>query len=375
MTGWAGGVGLGAAGPGAASPKGVQCTGYTDWSVDSARCVARLVRMGDARMESRRLRKLLLLCLVPAASSIPAQTENCTHLLAPSPFLTELDVTRDPLIAPVFGRRLDTTLEPREGVLSFLIASPEIGQRFAVELDDMNIRVVFNQDSWRIANGGLLHEGIPIDGTVFHVGFIEETGRLLFLQLTDLHGWVFGPDIPNVSRSEAAEVVRKAASAIMAEPEVRELRGTDALTYVPLPARRFVLAWSFGVVDRLGSVFDGRIMRVDAIGGEILYAGPSASDTNLPNSVRFVRGDANADGVIDLSDPITILSRLFLGGIGEFECADAVNANADGDIDISDGILLLHHLFHGARPPPPPFPGCGLVLDGLGCYCYPAECP
>ena len=322
------------------------------------------------------MRKLLLLFLVAATPPARAQIEYCSPPLhAPSPFYTELDAGDDPLIDAVFARKLDTTLEPREGVLSFLIDSPEIGQLFAVELDDMDIRVVFNQHSRRIANGRLLHEAIPLRGTVFHLGFIEETGRLLFLQLTDLHGWAFGPDVPRVSWSEAAEIVRSAAAAVMAEPEVRELLGYDALTYTPLPARRFVLAWTLGVVDRLGSVWDGRIVRVDAITGELLHAEAAASDTNIPNFVRFVRGDANADGVIDLSDPIAILSRLFLGSIREFACADALDANADGDIDISDGILLLQHLFHGAPPPPAPFPGCGLVLDGLGCYCYPAECP
>src|SRR5262245_44138590 len=41
---------------------------------------------------------------------------------------------------------------------------------------------------------------------------------------------------------------------------------------------------------------------------------------------RFRRGDVNSDGMVDISDPITELDFLFLGG-GKIGCPDAADAN------------------------------------------------
>jgi hypothetical protein len=60
----------------------------------------------------------------------------------------------------------------------------------------------------------------------------------------------------------------------------------------------------------------------------------------------FVRGDANMDSGIDVSDPIRILGALFLGE-DNFPCSDAADANDDGGIDISDPVNILDYLFTG----------------------------
>ncbi len=82
----------------------------------------------------------------------------------------------------------------------------------------------------------------------------------------------------------------------------------------------------------------------------------------------FMRGDANGDGQIDISDPIKILFQLFL----EPEpptCADSSDANDDGELDLSDVLTLLGYLFLDGRQLPPPFPGPGVDLtpDPLCC--------
>ena len=81
----------------------------------------------------------------------------------------------------------------------------------------------------------------------------------------------------------------------------------------------------------------------------------------------FTRGDADASGVLDLSDPIAILRFLFQGS--EVFCDDAADANDDGNIDVTDPIFLLEHLFRGGSAPPEPngLPGRDPTEDDLDC--------
>jgi len=73
----------------------------------------------------------------------------------------------------------------------------------------------------------------------------------------------------------------------------------------------------------------------------------------------FRRGDVDASAAIDLSDPITILSYLFLGQ-GEPACFDAADVDDSGEIDITDAIANLDFQFLGGAAPPAPGPfTCG----------------
>lgn len=69
----------------------------------------------------------------------------------------------------------------------------------------------------------------------------------------------------------------------------------------------------------------------------------------------FVRGDANSDNEINLTDGIKTLSFLFLGGPAP-ECRDAADADDNGELQITDAVRILSFLFLGAGPPPPPSP-------------------
>jgi len=93
--------------------------------------------------------------------------------------------------------------------------------------------------------------------------------------------------------------------------------------------------------------------------------------------VPFARGDANADGVADLSDGLCILLHLFGGGgsCAEPACLDALDSDDDGALAVTDAVYLLAHLFQGAPPPPAPVgPACGLdpTADSLGCEASPS---
>jgi hypothetical protein len=112
--------------------------------------------------------------------------------------------------------------------------------------------------------------------------------------------------------------------------------------------------------------------------GESHAGGAADADGNgIPDECEetpFSRGDANADGGIDIGDAIATLSYLFTGGT--IPCDNAADSNDDGTLNIADGIALLGYLFNGATPPPPPFPDCGIdpTPDALECESF-NSCP
>jgi hypothetical protein len=84
--------------------------------------------------------------------------------------------------------------------------------------------------------------------------------------------------------------------------------------------------------------------------------------------VQFRRGDANADGLTDISDGVAILNYLFLG-VKKVPCEQAGDTNDDGTLDISDGVYVLSFLFLGGKPIAPPVGTCGVdpTMHGLPC--------
>jgi len=91
-----------------------------------------------------------------------------------------------------------------------------------------------------------------------------------------------------------------------------------------------------------------------------------------PGRIDFTRGDANADGAIDITDPVYTLGFLFLGGPPP-PTDDAADANDDGVLDIADPTFSLGVLFLGSGTFPSPYPACGLdpTPDTLFCCYYP----
>jgi len=75
---------------------------------------------------------------------------------------------------------------------------------------------------------------------------------------------------------------------------------------------------------------------VDIVGGGL----------DIRESTATIRGDANFDGNFDVSDPVLVISYLFLGQAQPL-CARAADYEPDGRIDISDSIRMLGALFLG----------------------------
>lgn len=97
-----------------------------------------------------------------------------------------------------------------------------------------------------------------------------------------------------------------------------------------------------------------------------------------PAGAAFLRGDANFDGNVDISDALRVLGCLFLGqptspqeGCSP-DCAATADSDGSGVVNVTDPILLLNFLFLGGRPLAAPFPECGGEPEpGLGCATYP----
>ncbi len=117
---------------------------------------------------------------------------------------------------------------------------------------------------------------------------------------------------------------------------------------------------------------DPPVQVIFVVGGFEVVPSTQPGWISLPGPF-FLRGDANSDGGVDLSDAMFTLSWLFLGGRTP-SCLEAANANGSRQVNIADPIYALSFLFGGGPPPPFPFPFCGFGPAPLGCL-EPGPCP
>jgi hypothetical protein len=115
---------------------------------------------------------------------------------------------------------------------------------------------------------------------------------------------------------------------------------------------------------------------IESADGGLVIAGEATSPASgkdvlvvklLPKRL-FIRGDANHDSEVDLSDGVFILLWLYLGGPAPV-CGDAADANDDSQVDISDAASIFQFLFLDDRRSwePYPHPGMDPTPDFLGC--------
>ena len=97
---------------------------------------------------------------------------------------------------------------------------------------------------------------------------------------------------------------------------------------------------------------------------------PALSPVACTAGREFIRGDADANGVIEITDGIFVLNFLFQGGVAPL-CDDAPDADDNGAIEITDPIYTFDFLFLGGLPPPAPSPSCG-TDPTADCLAYPA---
>ncbi len=88
----------------------------------------------------------------------------------------------------------------------------------------------------------------------------------------------------------------------------------------------------------------------------------------IPNR-WFLRGDADNDERVDISDAVFLLQGLFGGTATELRCLDAADTNDDGRLNMTDPVFLCDALFRGgpAIPRPRLQAGPDSTADELGC--------
>jgi len=126
------------------------------------------------------------------------------------------------------------------------------------------------------------------------------------------------------------------------------------------------------------------LVRLEAARGHwrVEAAGVDVNSTGITFTVAggtaptFVRGDANQDGTINISDASTVLGFLFLGAPSHLACEASADCDASGEILLNDAVYLLNYLFLGGRPPIAPFPACGRDTqpNALSCEAF-VSCP
>ena len=105
---------------------------------------------------------------------------------------------------------------------------------------------------------------------------------------------------------------------------------------------------------------------------DVATPGPEWSFAVAEERSGFRRGDADAQGLINLTDGVFLLNFLFLGGPPP-PCIDAADFNDDEILNITDGVALFNWLFLGGSVPPAPGPlNCGSDPTGtdLSCDAY-----
>lgn len=137
------------------------------------------------------------------------------------------------------------------------------------------------------------------------------------------------------------------------------------LAYEPGPDARPEVLYPVRYCETLGAppvavvyVVSGFEVRPERRPGSVVF--------RSPRGPLFLRGDANGDDVVNMSDAQSVLSYLFTGG-DEPKCLESADANGSREVNIADGVYILQWEFLGGPQPPAPFPRCGVVPLAISC--------
>ena len=122
------------------------------------------------------------------------------------------------------------------------------------------------------------------------------------------------------------------------------------------------LGWGLDFADLNGDGIDDLLIASDPTTGSVHVV------FSIPPAVEFIRGDADSDGTLNLTDAVYALSFLFLGGTIPI-CEDAADVDDLGSIELTDAVYLLNQMFLGGAAPPAPYPLAreDPTEDALGC--------
>jgi dockerin type I repeat protein len=85
---------------------------------------------------------------------------------------------------------------------------------------------------------------------------------------------------------------------------------------------------------------------------------PTFNDGNGPHCITYISsyvcGDANHDGLVNISDAVWILNYIFRGGAPP-NPLEAGDASADGLVNVSDAVWIQNYIFKGGNAPCDPY--------------------
>jgi hypothetical protein len=67
-------------------------------------------------------------------------------------------------------------------------------------------------------------------------------------------------------------------------------------------------------------------------------------------AIRVIRGDVNADGIINVGDVVYLVNYLYKGG-SEPCPVEAGDVTSDGIVNVGDVVYLVNYLYKGGDPP------------------------
>jgi hypothetical protein len=109
-------------------------------------------------------------------------------------------------------------------------------------------------------------------------------------------------------------------------------------------------------VRKYGGTFDAaRAMAVDDSGNVYLtgsiHVTKAHSDYATVKCVQFLRGDVNADGVVDIGDVVYLVYYLYRNGSPPVPISKVGDATCDDGVDVGDVVYLINYLYRGGDPP------------------------
>ncbi len=104
-----------------------------------------------------------------------------------------------------------------------------------------------------------------------------------------------------------------------------------------------------GAVIAVGDVNDDEAVDI-VVTAEDAHEGQVFLNDATCTSREADPGDANADGCVNLADPIAILAHLFASAY--LKCPGVAEVNGDGELNVADPLYILQYLFVEGPPLP-----------------------
>jgi hypothetical protein len=142
------------------------------------------------------------------------------------------------------------------------------------------------------------------------------------------------------------------------------------------PSDEFPVTLAPGYNSLIVKVFEGSgdwrfVLRFQDEFGDPITEGLATSLEPDPSPPRddFLRGDADGDGSVNISDAVFTLHYLFVDSARSPTCQDAADADDTGRLNLTDAVFLLRFFFLEGLRPPDPFGDCGTdpTADSLTC--------